>query len=254
MASDMILKTHFFPFLSSATHSALKHRDKKTQEIVSQSAQFSHSAVSNSLRPHGPQHARLACPSPTPRAYSNSCPLSPWRHPTISSSVIPFSFAFNLSQHQGLFQWASSSHEVAKVLELQHQSFQWFPLGLTGLISLLSKGCSRVFSTQLKGSILRHLAFFTVQLSHLYMTTGKTIALTRWTSVSKVMSLLFHMLSRFVIAFLPRSKCLLISWLQSPSAVILEHRVWGQKRYKKKSKKGNRCKIMVLGSETMREM
>ena len=73
-----------------------------------------------------------------------------------------------------------------------------------------------------KASILWHSAFFTVQLSHPYMTTGKSIALTRWTYVGKVMSLLFNMLSRLVITFLPRSKCLLISWLQSPSAVILE--------------------------------
>ena len=73
-----------------------------------------------------------------------------------------------------------------------------------------------------KASILQHSAFFTVQLSHPYMTTGKTIALTRQTFVGKVMTLLFNMLSRLVITFLPRSKCLLISWLQSPSAVILE--------------------------------
>ena len=73
-----------------------------------------------------------------------------------------------------------------------------------------------------KASILQHSAFFTVQLSHPYMTTGKTIALTRWTFVGKVMSLLFNMLSRLVVTFLPRSKHLLISWLQSPSAVILE--------------------------------
>ena len=73
-----------------------------------------------------------------------------------------------------------------------------------------------------KASILQHPAFFMVQLSHAYMTTGKTIAMTRWTFVSKVMSLLFNMLSRLVIAFLQRSKCLLISWLQSPCAVILE--------------------------------
>ena len=73
-----------------------------------------------------------------------------------------------------------------------------------------------------KASILQPSAFFVVQISHPYMTTGKTVALTTWTFVGKVMSLLFNMLSRFVIAFLPRSKCLLISWLQSPSAVILE--------------------------------
>ena len=76
----------------------------------------------------------------------------------------------------------------------------------------------------LKASVLRDSAFFMVQLSHPYMTTGETIALTRWTFVGKVMSLLFNMLSRLVITFLPRSKCLLISWLQSPSAVILEPR------------------------------
>ena len=80
-----------------------------------------------------------------------------------------------------------------------------------------------------KASILLHSAFFIVQLSHLYMTTGKTIALTRWTFFGKVMSLLLNMLSRLVITFLPRSKCLLTSWLQSPSAVIFEppkNKVW----------------------------
>ena len=108
------------------------------------SVQFSCSVVSDSLWLHGPQHARLPCPSPTPGACSNSCPLShdatQPSHP-LSSLYPP---AFNLSQHQDLFQWASSSHQVAKVLEfqLQHLSFQWmniqdwFPLELTGLISL----------------------------------------------------------------------------------------------------------------------
>ena len=91
------------------------------------------------------------------------------------------------------------------------------------LDSLQSKGLSRVFSNiTVQISILWHSAFFIVQLSHPYMTTGKTIALTRWTFVGKTMSLLFNMLSRLVITFLPRNKCLLISWLQSPSAVILE--------------------------------
>ena len=94
-----------------------------------QSVQFSHSVVSNSLRPHGLQYTRLPCPSPTPRAYSNSWPLSRWSHPTILSSVGPFSSrlqSFSVSD-QGLFKWFSSSHQVAKVLEfqLQHQSFQW---------------------------------------------------------------------------------------------------------------------------------
>ena len=93
------------------------------------SVQFSRSVMSDSLWPHGLQHARLPCPSPTPGACSNSCLLSQWYHPTISTSVIPSPLAFNLSQHQGLFQWLNSSHQVAKVLEfqLQYQSFQWTP-------------------------------------------------------------------------------------------------------------------------------
>ena len=91
------------------------------------SVQFSHSVVSDSLRPHGLQHARLPCPLPTPGVYSNSCPLSRYAiqpsHP-LSSPSPP---AFSLSQHQGLFKWVSSLHQVAKVLEFQlkHQSFQW---------------------------------------------------------------------------------------------------------------------------------
>ena len=93
------------------------------------SGQFSHSVVSNSLRPHESQHTRPLCPPLAPRVYSNSCPLSRWCHPTISSSVVPFSSWLQSFQHQGLFKWVSSSHEVAKVLELQlqHQSFQWTP-------------------------------------------------------------------------------------------------------------------------------
>ena len=137
---------------------------------------------------------------------------------------------FNLSQHQGLFQWVSSLHHMAKVLEfqLQHHSFQWifktdffgidwFELfAFQGIIrSVLQHHSSKV-------SVLWYSAFFMVQISHPYLTTGKTTALTRWTFVSKVMSLLFNMLSRLAIAFLPRSKRLLMSWLQSPSAVILE--------------------------------
>ena len=91
------------------------------------SVQFSRSVMSDSLRPHEPQHARPPCPWPTPGVYPNSCPLSQWCHPAISSLVVPFSSVLNLSQHQGLFQWVRSSHQVAKVLEfqLQHQSLQW---------------------------------------------------------------------------------------------------------------------------------
>ena len=109
----------------------------------------------------------------------------------------------------------------ASVLPVNIQD--WFPLGWTGWISMQFKGLWRVFfNTSSKASILWHSAFFIVQLSHSYMTTGKTIALTRQTFVGKVMSLLFNVLSRLVITFLPRSKRLSISWLQSPSAVILE--------------------------------
>ena len=109
----------------------------------------------------------------------------------------------------------------------------WFPLGWTGWISLQPKGLSRVFSNTTvqkhQSSILQCSAFFMVQLSHPYMTTGKTIALTRQTFVGKIMSLLFNMPSMLIITFLPRSKRLLISWLQSLSAVILEppkNKVW----------------------------
>ena len=177
-------------------------------------SQFSCSVMSNSLRPHGLQYARLPCPSPTLGVYSNSCPLSQCCHPTILSSVVPFS-------HLQSFP-ASGSSQVAKLLEfqLQHQSLQWIVradlLAVQGTLKHLLQHHSS------KASILWRLAFFIVQLSHPYMTTGKTIALTRQTFVDKVMSLLFNMLSRLVITFLPRSKCLLISWLQSPSAVILE--------------------------------
>ena len=102
---------------------------KCIQCIQFSSVQFSRSVVSDSLRPRELQHARPPCPSPTPRIYSNSCPSSRWCHPAISSSVIPSPPASNPSQHQSLFQWVNSSHEVAKVLEsqLQHQSCQWTP-------------------------------------------------------------------------------------------------------------------------------
>ena len=92
------------------------------------SVQFSCLVMSYPLQPHGLQHTRLSCPSQTPRAYSNSCPLSWWCHPTTSASVVPFSSCLqSFNQHQGFFQWVSSLHQVAKVLEFQlhHQSFQW---------------------------------------------------------------------------------------------------------------------------------
>ena len=188
-----------------------------------------HQVMSSSLRPHELQHTRLPCPSLSSWACSNSCPLSQWCHPSYPL-LSPSSLPLNLSQHQCLFQWISSLHQVAKVLELQlqHQSFQlifrvdfledwlvWSPCYPMDSQEFLQHNI-------LKSSILWCSALFIVQLSHLYITTGKTTAFTMWTCVGKLISLFFTTLSRFVIAFLPRSKCLLISWLQLPSAVILE--------------------------------
>ena len=198
---------------------------------LSSLVQFSSSVMSNSLRHLELQHARPPCPSPTPRVYSNPCPLSRWCHPTISSSVkvrfssrlqsFPASGAFQMSQ---LFTSGGRSIGVSASTTVLPMIIQdWFPLGWTSWISLQSKGLRSLLQHHgSKASIFQCSAFFIVQLSHLYMTTGKTIALTRWTFVDTVMSLLFNILSRLVITFLLRSKRLLISWLQSPSAVILE--------------------------------
>ena len=126
------------------------------------------------------------------------------------SLLSPSRPAFNHSQHQGLFKWVSSSYQVAKVLEfqLQHQSSEYsglisFRMDWLDLLAVQGTLKSLLQYHSSKASILWLSAFFTVQLSHPYMTTGKTIALTRWTFVGKVMSLLFNMLSRLVIAFLP---------------------------------------------------
>ena len=153
-----------------------------------------------------------------------------WCHPNISSSVIPFSFchqyfapsgSFPMSQYFSSGGQSTGASGLASVFSMNIQD--WFPLGLTGLISLLSNGVSRIFSKySSKVSILQSSTFFMVQLSYPYMTTGKIIALTIQTFVCKLASLLFKTLSRFVIAFLPRSKSLWISWLQSQYAVILE--------------------------------
>ena len=186
--------------------------------------------MSNSLWPHGLQHTRLPCPSPTPRDYSDSfaesmmpsnllilcCPLLlppsifPSNRAFSSDSVLCirwpkyWSFRFNISpsnEYPGLISFRMDWLDLLAVQEI--------------LNSLLQHHSS-------KASILQHSAFFTVQLSHPHMTTRKTIAFTRWTLVGKVISLVLNILSRLVITFLPRSKRLLISWLQSPSAVILE--------------------------------
>ena len=180
--------------------------------------------------PHGLQHPRLPCPSPSPRACSNSCPLNWWCHPTIPSSIMSFSSCLQSFPASGFFlmSWlfASGGQRIGalaseSVLPMNIQD--WFPLGLTGLISLQSKGLSRVFSntTVQKHQFLVFSLLYGPTLTYIH-DYWKNQVLTRWTFVGKVMSLLFNMLSRFVIAFLPRSKHLLISWLQSPSAVILE--------------------------------
>ena len=185
--------------------------------------------MSDSSRPHELQQARPPCPSPTPGVHSNSHPSSRWCHSAISSSVVPFSCpqsllaseSFPMSQ---LFTWGGQSTGVSALASVLPKNTQdQSSLGWTGWISLQSKGLKSLLQNHSsKASILRRSAFFTVQLSHPHMTTGKTITLTTRTFVGKVMSLFFNRLSRLVITFLPRSKSLLISWLQSPSAVILE--------------------------------
>ena len=159
--------------------------------------------MSTSLQPHGLQHARLPCPSPAPRAYSNSCPLS-WRcHLTVSSSVVPFSSYLQSFPASGSFPMSqffmSGCQSIgvsasALVLPINIQAWfpfqiDWFDLAVQGTLESFLQHHSS------KTSIFQHSAFFIVQLSHPCMTTGKTIALTRWTFVGKVMSLLFNMLS-----------------------------------------------------------
>ena len=126
--SRVPLRCYFYYYISWDLRGSLTVRvgQKDEEKLNLREVQFSLSVVSDSSRPHGLQHARLSCPSQTPWVCSNSCPLS-WCHPTVSSSVNPSLPAFNLAQHQGLFQWVSSLYQVAKVLELQlqHQSFQW---------------------------------------------------------------------------------------------------------------------------------
>ena len=187
------------------------------------SVQFSCSVLSKSFRTHGLQHAVLPVHHQLLELVQTP--------PTSSSSVAPFSSylkSFPASESflrsQFLTSGGQSIGASASVLPMNIPvliSFRisWFdlPAGQGALKSLLQHH-------SLKASILQHSALFMVQLSHPYMITGKTIALTRWTFVGKVIPLLFNMLSRLVITFLPRSKRLLISWLQSPSAVIVEHK------------------------------
>jgi len=193
------------------------------------SVQFSHSVVSDSLQPHRSQHTRPPCPSPTPRVHPNSCPSSRWCHPAISSSVVPFSSCLShpasrsFPVSQLFMRWPkywSFSFSISPSNE--HSELMSFRMDWLDLLAVQGTLKSLLQHHGSKASIFRCSAFFTVQLSHPYMTTGKTIALTRWTFFGKVISLILNMLSRLIITFHPRSKHLLISWLQSPLAVILE--------------------------------
>ena len=191
--------------------------------------------MSNSLQPHGLQHTRLPYPSLSPGVCLKLGPLSQWCHPAISSSVTPFSScpqsfpasrSFPVSQlfasgGQKYWSFSFSTSPSNKYSGLISFRIDWFDLLVVQgtLKSLLQHHSSNA-------SILWCSAFFMAQLSHPYMTTGKTIALTRQTFVNNMMSLLFNTLSKFVIAFLPRSKCLLILWLQSLYTLIWEPRKW----------------------------
>ena len=188
---------------------------------------FHQLVVSNSLRPHGLQHARLSCPPPSPGVFSNSCPSSQWGHQTILSSVVPFSSCLLFFPAPGSFPmnwlfasggWSIGVSASAPVLPINNSRLISFGTNWFDLLAVQGTLKNLLQHHSLKASVLRHSAFFMVWPSHPYMITGKTIALTRWTFVGKVLSLLFNILSRFVIGFPPRSKHLLISWLQSPSA------------------------------------
>ena len=172
--------------------------------------------MSDSLWPQGLQHARSPCPSPTPEACSNSCPLSRWCHPTSSSSVVPFFSCLQSFPASGyllmsqLFASGGQSIRASASVSVLPMNIQgWSPLGLTGFISLQPKGLSRVFDTAVQN---HH--FFSAQLS-LWSNSHirdhwKNQTLTTWTFVGKIMSLFFNLLSRLVIAFLPRSKRLYV--------------------------------------------
>ena len=144
------------------------------------SVQFSHSVMSDSLGPHGLQHARSPCPSTISRVYLNSCPSSQWCHPTISSSATPFTSCPQSSPEWGSFPmnrlFASGGRSIgasgsASILPMNIQD--WFPLGLTGLILFQSKGLKNLLQHHSsKASVLQHSTFFIVQLSHQYLTTA----------------------------------------------------------------------------------
>ena len=186
--------------------------------------------MSDSLRPHKPQHTRPPCPSLTPGVHPNPCPFESVMPSNHLTSVVPFSSFPQSFPASGSFQmsqlFTSSGQSIGvsastSVLPMNTQDWS-FRLDWLDLLAVQGALKSLLQHHSPKASIFRCSAFFIVQLSHPYMATGKIEALTRRTFVDKVMSLLLNMLSRLVITVLPQSKRLLISWLQSPSAVILE--------------------------------
>ena len=196
-------------------------------EVVSL-IQFSRSVVSNSLPPHGLQYTRPPYPSPAPGVYSlvsiesvipsNQLILCHLLLPTVPPSIRVFSNVSILRM-----RWPNNwSFSFSIIPSKEHPGPISFRMDWLGLLAVQGTLKSLLQNHSSKASIFQCSAFFTVQLSHPYMTTGKTIALTRCIFVGKVMSVLLNMLSRFVITFLPRNKHLLISWLQSPSTVTLE--------------------------------
>ena len=169
--------------------------------------------MSNSLPPHELQYARPPFPSPTPKVHPKPRPSSQWCHPTISSSVVPFSSYPQSLPASGSFQmsqlFTSGGQRIGVSASIspsnEHSGLISFRMDWLDLLAVQGTLESLLQHHSSKASIIQRSAFFIVQLSHPYMSTGKTIALTRWTFVGKVMSLLFNMLSRLVITFLPRS-------------------------------------------------
>ena len=215
----------------------LYHLSHQGSLYIERVSEYSHSVVSDSFWPKELQLTKLPCPTPTPGAYLNSCPSSQWCHqpshplsfPSLSPAIFPSIRIFS-SESVLRIRWPkywsfsfsiSPSNEYSGLISSR---IDWFDLlAVQGTLNSLLQYHSS------KASIFWHSAFFIVQPSHPYMTTEKTIVLTGWTFVGKIMSLLFNMLSRLVTLFLPRSKRLLISWLESPSAVILESGSWSLK-------------------------
>ena len=196
------------------------------------SVQHSHSVMSNSLWTHGLEHTRLPCPSPTPGEYSKSCPLSRWCHPTHPILCRPLLLPHSIFPSIRVF----SNESVLHIRWPKYWSFSFsiipfneysglisFRMDFLDLLAVHGTLKSLLQHHSSKASILWRSAFFKVQLLHPYVTIGKTIALTRWTFVGKVVFLLFNMLSRLVIAFLPRNSDPLVgktpwkrSWQATP--------------------------------------